>query len=70
MNKTGNQVVQQLAQAMIAGRLEVRGELEGLGAEDAETVRHVNSMIDALVAPMRLAGNALEKIAHGDLPPS
>ena len=69
MNKTGNQVVQQLAQAMIAGRLEVRGELEGLGAEDAETVRHVNSMIDALVAPMRLAGNALEKIAHGDLPP-
>ena len=69
MDRTGNQVVRQLAEAMIGGRLEVRGSLEGLGAEDAETVRLINSMIDALVAPMRLAGNALEQIAHGKLPP-
>ena len=69
MNTTGNEVGRELAEAMIAGRLEVRGDPEGLGAEDAETVRLVNGMIDALVAPMRLAGNALEKIAHGDLPP-
>jgi len=69
MNKTVNQVVKGLAQAMMAGRLEARGELEGLGAEDAETVRLVNGMIDALVAPLRLAGNALEEIAHGTLPP-
>ena len=69
MNKTGYQVVNELAQAMLAGRLEVRGVLDGLGPEDAETVRLINSMIDALVAPMRLAGNALEEIAHGKLPP-
>ena len=69
MNKSGNEVVRELAEAMLAGRLEVRGDLEGLGAEDAETVLLINSMIDALVAPMRLAGNALEEIAHGSLPP-
>jgi len=69
MSKDVYHVVKQLSDAMIAGRLEVRGDLEGLGPEDAETVRLVNGMIDALVAPMRLAGDALEQIAHGNLPP-
>ena len=69
MSKGVNQVVKQLSEAMIAGRLDVRGDLRGLRAEDAETVALINGMIDALVAPMRLAGGALEEIAHGKLPP-
>ena len=64
-----HQVVKQLSDAMIAGRLDLRGQLDGLCPEDAETVRLMNGMIDALVAPMRLAGNALDEIAHGRLPP-
>ena len=69
MDKALYDVVKQVSGAMIAGRLDVRGEVEGLCAEDAEVVRLVNGMIDALVAPMRLAGNALDEIAHGNLPP-
>jgi len=69
MDKALYDVVKQVSGAMIAGRLDVRGEVEGLCAEDAEVVRLVNGMIDALLAPMRLAGNALDEIAHGNLPP-
>lgn len=69
MDKPVYHVVKQLSDAMIAGRLDVRGGLEGLGAEDAETVRLINGMIDSLTAPMRLAGDALDQIAHGNLPP-
>lgn len=62
-------VVKQLSDAMIAGQLDFRGDASGLKGRDAETVLLINGMIDALVAPMRLAGNALEEIAHGKLPP-
>jgi len=68
MDKAVYHVVKTLSEAMVAGQLDVRGELEGLSADDAETVRLINGMIDALVAPMRLAGNALDEIAHGNLP--
>lgn len=69
MAKAAHDVVKQLSEAMMAGRLDVRGETKGLTGADAEIVRLINSMIDALVAPMRLAGNALDEIAHGKLPP-
>jgi methyl-accepting chemotaxis protein len=63
------EVVKQLSEAMIAGRLDSRGEVTGLNGQDAEMIRHINAMIDALLSPMRLAGNALDEIAHGKLPP-
>ncbi|GFO65570.1 methyl-accepting chemotaxis protein [Geomonas paludis] len=69
MGKAASHVVQQLSEAMMAGRLDVRGDLNGLKGDDAEIVRQINAMIDALVAPLRLAGGALDQIAHGNLPP-
>lgn len=63
------EVVKQLSDAMVAGQLDSRGDAGSLSGKDAETVQLINSMIDALVAPMRLAGNALDEIAHGRLPP-
>ncbi|HBA87785.1 MAG TPA: methyl-accepting chemotaxis protein [Geobacter sp.] len=69
MNKGVNQVVRKLSDGMIAGKLDVRGDVTGLCPEDAETVRLINGMIDSLVIPMRLAGGALEQIARGELPP-
>lgn len=62
-------VVKQLSDAMVAGQLDSRGDAGGLKGKDAETVLLINNMIDALVSPMRLAGNALDEIAHGKLPP-
>lgn len=54
---------------MVAGQLDSRGDTAGLSGKDAETIILINNMIDALVTPMRLAGNALDEIAHGKLPP-
>ncbi len=69
MKATVYSVVKQLSEAMVAGRLDVRGDVGALSGKDAQTVQMVNEMIDALVAPMRLAGNAIDQIAHGKLPP-
>lgn len=69
MDATVYNVVKQLSEAMVAGKLDARGDFSSLSGTDAVTVRLINDMIDALVSPMRLAGNALDEIAHGKLPP-
>lgn len=69
MSGSVHNVVKQLSDAMIAGQLDSRGDVSGLKGKDVETVLLINAMIDALVSPMRLAGNALDEIAHGKLPP-
>lgn len=69
MSASVYEVVKQLSEAMIAGQLDTRGDVSALRGTDAETVEQINKMIDALVTPMRLAGNALDEIAHGKLPP-
>lgn len=61
-------VVKKLSEAMVAGQLDSRGDTTGLKEKDAETIQLINNMIDALVSPMRIAGNALDEIAHGKLP--
>lgn len=68
MSEALHSVVQELSAAMMAGKLDARGDSSLLTGRDAEIVRSINAMIDALVRPMRLAGNALEEIAHGKLP--
>jgi methyl-accepting chemotaxis protein len=62
-------VIKRLSDAMVAGELDSRGDTAGLSEKDTETILLINNMIDALVSPMRLAGNALDEIAHGKLPP-
>lgn len=69
MDATVHDVVKQLSKAMIEGQLDARGDNSALSGNDAETIRLINEMIDAMVTPMRLAGNALDEIAHGKLPP-
>ena len=69
MSRSVYEVVKQLSDAMVSGQLDSRGETTGLSGNDAETIHLINSMIDAMVSPMRLAGNALDEIAHGKLPP-
>jgi len=69
MDATVHGIIKQLSEAMIAGQLDVRGDCSALHGEDKEIVQMINGMIDAIVAPMRLAGNALDEIAHGKLPP-
>ena len=63
------EVVKQVSDAMVAGHLDSRGDAGALRGKDAETIQLVNNMINAMVTPMRLAGSALDEIAHGKLPP-
>ena len=58
-----------VAEAMVAGRLDQRCDTAGHTTQDAELLDLVNGMLDALIAPMRLAGHALDEIAHGRIPP-
>lgn len=66
---TALKAIQLVAEAMMAGRLDERCELKGHSVQDAELLSLVNRMLDSLIAPMRLAGNALDQIAHGHIPP-
>jgi methyl-accepting chemotaxis protein len=58
-----------VVQAMIEGRLDVRGDASMLNAKDAALVGLINQMLDTLISPMRLAAGALDEIAHGRIPP-
>jgi len=69
MSTSVYEVVKQLSDAMVAGQLDSRGDAATLSGDDAETILLINKIIDSLVIPMRLAGNALNEIAHGKLPP-
>ena len=60
--------IQSVAEAMVAGRLDVRCDTTGHTEQDSQLLNLVNGMLDALIAPMRLAGNSLDEIAHGRIP--
>lgn len=63
------QAIQRVAEAMMEGRLDERCDPSGHPPQDAELLALVNRMLDSLISPMRLAGNALDEIAHGRIPP-
>ena len=69
MSESVYEVIKQLSKTMVAGQLDSRGDASALEGNDAEAIQLINEMIDALVSPIRLAGNALDEIAHGTLPP-
>lgn len=66
---TAREVVQRLAEAMMNGNLDERGNVADYTGADAEIISQVNGMLDALVAPLRLAASAIDEIAHGRIPP-
>jgi methyl-accepting chemotaxis protein len=66
---TAYNAIQRVAESMMDGRLDERCNLDGHTPQDAELLLLVNHMLDSLIAPMRLAGTALNEIAHGRIPP-
>jgi methyl-accepting chemotaxis protein len=57
-----------LANAVKNGQLDERGDPSRYSGGDRELIVLVNSMLDALIAPLHLASNAIDKIAHGTIP--
>lgn len=68
-NNTAYNEIQKVAEAMMEGRLDARCDVAGQSSDDAGLLTLVNSMLDSLISPMRLAGHALDEIAHGRIPP-
>ena len=66
---TANDVILRIAEAMMDGRLDERGNPDDFDGEDARLITLVNRMIDTLITPLRLAANAIDQISHGTIPP-
>ena len=60
--------IARLASAMANGMLDERGDPTHFSGADGELIATVNTMLDTLVSPLRLASDAIDKIAHGSIP--
>lgn len=57
-----------LTGAIQEGRLDARGDVSALQGEFTTSMRHVNRMLDAVIAPLRLNSEYIDRIAAGNLP--
>jgi methyl-accepting chemotaxis protein len=61
--------VNMLSQAVIAGKLDVRGKAEKFDGEYKEIIEGINNLIDAFVGPINVTAEYVERISKGDIPP-
>ncbi len=58
-----------LAEAMRQGRLSERVRTDEFQGEDRELAEGVNAMLDALIAPLNVTAEYVDRMAKGDIPP-
>src|SRR5579862_6893673 len=58
-----------LTEAAVAGQLSTRGKHDDFQGAYAEIVRGVNSVLDAVIAPLKVSAQYVELISKGDIPP-
>jgi methyl-accepting chemotaxis protein len=63
-----NNSVAHLTEAAQAGRLAKRGEAEQFQGAYAGIVRGINSILDAVIAPLNVTADYLARISKGDIP--
>ncbi len=66
---TAHDEILRLAEAMMNGLLDERGNPGQFEGDDAKLIALVNRMLDTLVTPLRLAASAIDQISHGTIPP-
>ncbi|QTA82283.1 Efflux transporter, RND family [Desulfonema limicola] len=57
-----------LTDAAIQGRLDQRGEIEKFGGEYAEIVKGINNTLDAVIKPLNVSADYINRISRGDFP--
>jgi methyl-accepting chemotaxis protein len=67
--RRANDEIRRLAEAMVNGLLDERGNPDDFDGEDRKLIILINRMLDALVTPLRLAASAIDQISHGIIPP-
>jgi methyl-accepting chemotaxis protein len=63
-----NRDIEDLVTAALEGRLDQRGDPSGYQGANARVIEGVNRMLDALVQPLRVAEDHVDRIARGDIP--
>ncbi|MBF0531173.1 MAG: PAS domain-containing protein, partial [Deltaproteobacteria bacterium] len=58
-----------LTDAALAGKLETRGNLEKINFEFRDVVDGINKTLDAVIGPLNVAANYVDRISKGDIPP-
>ncbi len=58
-----------LSEAASAGQLSERGRHDQFRGAYAEIVRGVNGVLDAVIAPLNVSANYVDRISKGDVPP-
>ena len=58
-----------LSQAAVEGRLATRGDAEAFNGGFREIVTGVNNTLDAVVRPLNIAAEYIERIGKGEIPP-
>ena len=60
--------ISSMADAATRGQLDVRGDAEGINFEFRPLIAGLNETLDALVRPINMASECLERISRGDIP--
>ena len=60
--------MEKLTKAAIKGRLDTRGDVEQFGGDYANIIQGVNNTLDAVIAPLNVAADYVERISKGELP--
>ncbi len=58
-----------LTEAAVGGQLATRGEVEGINFEFRGIVDGVNQTLDAVIGPLNVAAEYVDRISKGDIPP-
>lgn len=58
----------QLSQAAVAGKLETRGNVEAFAGGFRDIVEGVNATLDAVVGPLNIAAEYVNRIGQGEIP--
>ena len=60
--------VNELVEAMLAGRLDVRADATRFGGDYARIVQGINDALDAVIGPLNVAVEYMDCISKGDIP--
>ena len=58
-----------LSKASVEGKLDVRGDVSKFQGDYADVVQGVNDTLDAVIAPLNVMAEYVDRISKGDMPP-
>ncbi len=57
-----------LAEAGVEGKLDVRGDASKFGGDFSGIVQGVNNTLDAVIAPLNVMAEYVDRVSKGDIP--